>query len=278
MKLIISTVPDEPAELATWLERQLTGPDLECLIKELTAVHGQETAPSSLAEALGEDLSVALGRGLGGLPANKLRMLLRHPRLLGELQDTIVESSSPYWDARFDHPELKRIADAARESSTKFVARPARTPIYRRPWFVSLATAAVVIVAVFLANSRERAASGWGWNKPGLMTAVNNRVDHLNALANAAEEWRSRPKSTTDELRKSLQEMRDGCTSMLAAAHPQLTPDDRAWLMDKCVAWGTKLDRHLADLQTGRPVEAVRREADGTIEALVQALRARASA
>jgi hypothetical protein len=278
MKLIISTVPDEPAELAIWLERRLTGPDLEHLIEELTVVHGRETTSTNLHEALASDLSIALDRGLGGLPESKLRMLLRHPGLLGELQDAIVESGSPYWDARFDHPELKRIADSARQSFTQSVARPARTPIYRRPWFVSLATAAVVIVAVFLASSRERAASAWGWNKPGLMTATNNRADHLNALATAAEEWRARPKSTPDELRKSLQEMRDGCTKLLAARHAQLTPDDRTWLMDKCVAWGTRLDRQLADLQNGMPVEDVRREADGTIEALVQALRARASA
>lgn len=72
--------------------------------------------------------------------------------------------------------------------------------------------------------------------------------------------------------------MRDVCTGLLAPQHAQLTPEDRTWLMDQCVAWGGKLDRHPADLQAGKTIEDVRREADGTIEALVHALRARASA
>jgi hypothetical protein len=71
--------------------------------------------------------------------------------------------------------------------------------------------------------------------------------------------------------------MRDGCTKVLAAKHEPLTLDDRAWLVERCVAWGTKLDKHLADLQTGRSIEEVRREADETVDKLAQALRARAS-
>jgi hypothetical protein len=284
MRLVLATVPADPAALADWLERQIAGPDLGRLIDELSALHGDDPRNVDLAFVLGDYRPAVLERGLGALSEKRLRALLRFPKLLGELQDLVLEAGTPYWDARFDQPELTAMAGRARaallddSAPAAPAARPARTPFYRRPWVVSLATAAAVLLAVYLVGPPGNAPETWGWNRPGVVTAGNSRGEHLTALASAAEEWDGRPKGSPEELRRALQEMRDGCTKVLAAEHAQLSPDDRVWLADRCVAWGTKLDRHLADLQTGRPVDEVRREADDTVQKLAQALRARASA
>jgi hypothetical protein len=153
------------------------------------------------------------------------------------------------------------------------IRRRRRTPVYRQPWFVSLVTAVVILGTIVL--NRPPGPPTWGWNRPGLLNRGDTGAEHLRALADAADEWQARPKRTAAELRRSLKEMRDGCTALLDAGHRQLAPEDRAWLADQCVTWGTRLDRLLADLQHGRPVDDVRREADETVEAIGQALRKR---
>src|SRR5688500_12642661 len=83
--LLLPTLPDHPADLPGWLERQVGGPDLGRLIAELAAVHGTATGAPDLATALGTDRPAVLANGLGGLPADRLRTFLRHPSLLAEL-------------------------------------------------------------------------------------------------------------------------------------------------------------------------------------------------
>ena len=280
MKLVLATVPEDASELARWLDRQIAGPDLGRLIDELSAVHGAGDDRVDLPAVLGHYHPKVIEKGLGELSEKRLRALLRYPKLLADLQDAVIAANSPYWNALFDQPELAAAAGRARmsldETPVTPKARPARTPLYRHPLLVSLATAAAVLIAVYIVQRPAARSDAWGWNKPGVLTAAQTRGDHLNGLASAAEEWKSQPKSSPDELRKSLQEMRDGCTKVLAAKHEQLAADDRAWLAERCVAWGTKLDKHLADLQTGRSIDEVRREADETVEKLAQALRSRA--
>jgi hypothetical protein len=277
MTLVLPTVPEDPAELAGWLDRQIVGPDLARLIAELSAVHGPSSETTDLATVLGPDREAVLARGLGVLSEDRLRTFLRHPPLLAELQDTVTEAGSPYWDELFDHPTLARVARNARDGLIEVlrpVRRYPRPPIYLRPWFVALATAATVLMTVVL--ERTPAQRPWGWNVPRALSRGDTAAEHLTALADAAAEWRNRPRQTPAELRRAIKEMRDGCTALLAADHRALPAEDRAWLMDRCVAWGTKLDRHLADLQAGRPADEVRAEADETVDKLVQALRTRA--
>ena len=40
MKLIALEIPENPAELAGWLDRQIVGDDLAALVAELEAIHG----------------------------------------------------------------------------------------------------------------------------------------------------------------------------------------------------------------------------------------------
>jgi DNA-directed RNA polymerase specialized sigma24 family protein len=278
--LVLPTLPEDPAELPGWLDRQVAGPDLGRLIAELSAVHGPTPDAPDLATVLGPDRPAVLATGLGALSEDRLRTVLRHPSLLAELQDAVAEGGGPYWDELFDHPTLARVARRAREglAAAAVARRPARRyrrpPVYLRPWFVALTTTVVVLGTVIL--ERPPAPQRWGWTAPRALTRGHTGDERLAALAAAAAEWHGRPRQTPAELRRALKEMRDGCTVVLAADHRRLSAADRAWLSDRCVAWGTKLDRHLADLQGGRPADEVRAEADETVEKVVQALRARA--
>lgn len=275
---LLPTLPDDPAELPGWLEHLVAGPDLGRLIAELTTLHGPAADAPDLATALGPDRPAVLANGLGVLPEARLRTFLRHPSLLAELQDAVAEAGGPYWDDRFDHPTLSRMVRLARQEAfdddRPRADRRRRGRWYRKPWFVALASASIVLFTVVL--HRPAKPPAWGWARPGAVTRGDTRARHLTALADAAAEWDARPRQTPAELRRALRGMRDGCTAVLAAPHDPLTGDDRVWLIDRCVAWGAKLDRHLADLQTGRPADEVRREADATVAALVDALRERA--
>jgi hypothetical protein len=277
MTLVLPTMPEDPAELAGWLDRQVAGPDLARLIAELSAVHGPAADAPELATVVGPDRPAVLTRGLGALSEDRLRTLLRHPPLLAELQDMVTEVGGSHWDDLFDHPTLARAARNARDGFAE-VARPIRryrrSPVYLRPWFVAVATAVVVLATVVL--DKPPAPKPWGWTAPRALTRGYSGPEHLTALADAAAEWQARPRRTPAELRRALREMRDGCTAVLAADHRALPPDDKAWLADRCVAWGTKLDRHLADLQAGRLADEVRAAADETVEKLIEALRTRA--
>jgi hypothetical protein len=271
----LPSLPVDESELAAWLERHVAGPDLARLIVELTPAAGSSTDVQDLATVLGPDRAAVLASGLGVLSEPQLRLLLRHPTLLAELQDAAVEGGGPYWDDRFDHPTLSRIVRQAR--AVAFEAdrprRRSRGRWYRKPWFVALATAAVVLVTVVL--HRPAGPPTWGLARPGLMTKADSRTGHFANLARAAAEWDARPRQTPAELRRALRGMRDGCTAVLAAPHHMLTAADRAWLVDRCLTCGASLDRNLADLHAGRSSDEVRAEADATVAGLVRALRER---
>jgi hypothetical protein len=54
----------------------------------------------SLETILGNQRDAVLAHGLGSLSQERLRQLLRHPRLLLDLQELIVSSGRPFWHGR----------------------------------------------------------------------------------------------------------------------------------------------------------------------------------
>jgi hypothetical protein len=271
--LLLSAMPDRPGGVAGWLDRQVAGPSLGRLIAELTAVAGPVADRPTLEAVLGLEQAAVIAGGLTVLPADRVGLFLRNPSLLAELQDVVAEAECPYWDELFDHASLGRMVRMAREEPVALRPRRPRPPVYLRPWFAALATTVIVLGTVLLERSPR---PHWGWNRPALAGRGDTDQGHLRALANAADEWHARPKSTPAELRRALREMRDGCTAMLAAGHPLLDPADELWLADACVHWGHALDGHLADLIFGKPFNEVRGEADATVDGIVKALRKRA--
>ncbi|MFO0950747.1 MAG: hypothetical protein U0835_06245 [Isosphaeraceae bacterium] len=98
---LVLEVPDDSGELATWLDRQVVGLHLGRLVAELEAVHaGRPAGPApTLDEVLAEHGSEVLGSGLNALPRVAVRVLLRHPRLLTELQERVLLEGGPHWSA-----------------------------------------------------------------------------------------------------------------------------------------------------------------------------------
>jgi hypothetical protein len=291
-------IPDEPASLAGWIERQLTGLDLSELAAELSVVHGAPEQPShSVREVLGADLRAVLENGLGRVTPETLRQLLVQPALLLELQEIVLAEGGTYWDrisrpaATLDaHAESGRRRLAAFLSTEEQVHQTARPRIitptrgvwYRRPALVSLATAAAVLLAVFLFERFGResffapARLEWGWNKPGVLQNDRTPKDYLDRLAHAAGEWFDEHPEKAGELAERLNDFRRGCSRLILAEHAPLASKDREWLVKKCRDWAAKLDGHLTDLEAGKDTAQVRAEVDKTITNLISALRTHA--
>ena len=112
MTLYLATLPEDRLELAVALERHLVGPDLEDLIGELAALHGEADPPFDLRTWLAPERAGVLTRGLAALPLDKLRQLLRFPALLFDLQEWVLSEGGAHWDHLLDEqPEVQALVE-----------------------------------------------------------------------------------------------------------------------------------------------------------------------
>jgi hypothetical protein len=299
MNLQALDIPEDPAQLPAWIERQLTGFDLARLVAELTAVHGaaQGSTPD-LDDVLGKHKWLILTQGLGVLPADRLREFLRHPRLLLDLQELVFREGGAYWsETAPDAEHGSRIERGAGRLQTFLAGQEPRaavtTPLrprrrwYQRSWAASLATAAALLAA-FAAYEHLRPqpapiierlppdAVAWGWNKPAAMANDATPAAYLNQLADEAGEWFHKRPTEAAELAQRISEFREGCSRLIFAAHRPLPPQERQWLVENCRTWGRKLDKKLVALESGQNVLEVRDETDALIQELMGALREQA--
>lgn len=295
-------LPDDPAEMPAWLERRLVGVELGALAAELEAVHGG-AGTATLDSLLGDRRRAVLDEGLRALPPADVRALLTNPALLPQLQELVFAEGGPYWDrlggAAAEHEAL---VDAGGRSLAAFLRgerpeTPAVLPLgprdsraklrwYARPAFVSLATAAALVLAAVgydrlapqagLPPIVARAPTGWGWNKPDALAQAGTPSEYLNRLADEAQEWFKKRPEDSAAVAKRIEEFREGCSALIFSEHRPLAAKDRRWLVEKCRAWAAKLDDHVKALEAGRDPLQVRSDADQTVEKLVTALRTKA--
>ena len=185
MNLIALEIPDDPALLPVWLEEHVVGTNLAALVAELEAVHGQHGGGPglSLDQVLLGHREAVVARGLKVLPADRLRTLLRRPRLLLDLQELVLASGGPHWLDRaaraIEHVQAVERGWGSLKASLRdrpVVAgvlppsRPAtatpgapRTLLLR--WAATLATAAAVLLGVFAVeqarDARLRPRAPW---------------------------------------------------------------------------------------------------------------------
>ncbi len=268
MKTLVLSMPDHPAAVPGWLDRQLVGPHLDQLVAELEVVHGTGHA-TDLNAILGNSRGVLLSKGFAHVPQRVLSALLTSPALLLELQADVFEFGGPYW---------QRLT--AGSQPTAELRRPARSLRWLSYVGVSMATAAAVLVAVSLGGGfrpppTAQASSGWGFAKVKELPRDAGQKAVFPKLADLADEWGNK---TTDDrlaLAKRLTEFRLGC-SALQAADLNLPPADSDWLKERCLAWSAAIDRHLRDLDTTGDVVAVRTAATDTARGIAAELRQRA--
>ena len=305
MRLIALEIPDDAASLAGWLEGHLVGFDLAALVAELEAVHGPPREPLTLEKVLGDRRESVRLLGLTELPRDRVRILLRQPRLLLLLQEWLLIEGGPYWRrlaASTMSPKAAAIIARGWEpiatepaenpvSSIAITSQPAAVadvrPSSRRRWrwMVIVASAAAVLVALIITRQRPDGGPGpalltatprWGWDRPDALPQDLPSAAYLNHLADAASDWFKKRPNTPIALARRIVEFRQGCSVLILSPHRPLSDAERAWLVDKCRAWAVKLDAHLAAVEAGRDTLEVRREADETINRLITVLRERA--
>jgi len=291
MNLVVATIPENPADLAGWLERRLVGLELDGLVAELTAIHKPSVAGLALRDALNGRLDEVRESGLSCLSREQLRRLLRCPSLLLELQEEVLIHGGPYWDniastmpmLYVKVEEGRRRLPSANDSSNlprttpRLVTRPASS-WYHRTWLLSLATAALVLIAVGMWVWRPASTPtvAWGWERPGAVNPEAAPATYLSSLADSADEWfKQRPEDSAG-LAKRIGQMRQGCSALIRAPHKPLSEKDKDWLVNRCKAWSKEFDSALVSLDDGEDVIAVRDRMDAVVKKLAGALRERA--
>jgi hypothetical protein len=303
MNLVAMTIPDDPTELAGWLDRLVVGPDLGRLVAELTAVHGEPVGGAAdPEEVLGTQVQAVLAGGLGHAAPAAVRQLLIRPRSLLALQERILTEGGSYWDALANsQPELDELAESGlgrvvaalagrsvNEEAVVLRPAPPTTMVppawYGRPWFVSLATAAAVLACVYtgarqfglFSTAANPPAVAWGWARPGALPEDAPPAAYLNGLADAAGDWSKKRPDDPAGLARRIGEFRQGCSALILAEHKPLSEKDRQWLKERCRTWAGKLDLQLTALEAGEEPLKVRDNVDAIVKRLVDALHERA--
>lgn len=286
MTLVSLTIPETPAERTAWLESHLVGTQLGELVAELEAVHGTGASAGDLSTVCGGRLNEVLAFGLQVLSQDQISQLLRHPTLLLDLQDAILQGGGTYW-IRFPVPRAEQLLLASQWKQIEAGRTPPAgtaqaEPVAERrgrrgflPAFLAAVVSAAATLAVMTLQRPPLPVSGWGWDRPGAL-AVNLPPDqYLEHLATAAEEWFKKRPDTPQELARRVAQFRQGCSTLILAEHAPLAPADRDWLRERCRAWAARLDGHLGTLESGGTVADVRKAADETVTRLIAALRER---
>ncbi len=117
----------------------------------------------------------------------------------------------------------------------------------------------------------------WGWAKPGAIPSAGTAPEYLNHLADSAEEWFKKKPEDASGLAKRIDELRQGCKTLIAADHKPLAAADREWLVERCRKWSADFDKAFAEVEAGRDPAAVRAEVDATVRRIIVALHERAT-
>jgi hypothetical protein len=286
MNLVAFDLPEETNEIREWLEIQLTGPNLLQVVTQLSAVHDDEDKKLSLDELCSEQWSSILQNGLTELSSEQLSQLLTHSYLLLELQERLLLEGEEYWQQHFleqrdeqKHAQVKEyLLEQIQKTDTDPEAVQQETGYkkvaYRKIAILGFISTALVLIAVFL--NQQPAKPGWGWDRPGALTADIPADQYLNQLADSANEWFNKPTETKAELLTRLKQFRHGCETLIKAPHPQLSQRDRTWLIERCQAWAGKLDDQITALDKGTDLKSADAAADALINKLIKALRERA--
>ncbi len=175
MNLESLEMPEEPTQLAGWLEQRLAGPDLPALADELSAFRAAPAgAAPAVRELLGEWQEPVLAGGLKLAPPEVVRRLLSWPERLPDLQELVFMRGGRYWDRVLgsdgatqdiiDHSWQRLSAVLPATAPDRQAApAPAVLPLKQRPprrrvgWVVGLvAAAAAVLVAVGISRYFRR--------------------------------------------------------------------------------------------------------------------------
>ena len=287
MKLVAFEIPDDPAEIARWLETVLCHGDLRGLVAQLGAVADNSYPPANLNDLVGEQRDSMLQQGLGSLSHSQIRMLLCNPSLLLQLQETVMLDGGPYWQAKFASSRDSTTVEATRRHLQQLrgvrPVQPSSPEPRQRTWSISMLTAiaaSLLLVAFGIWRGIDREpvplASGWGWGAANGIPKDANPQDYLLELAHGADAWFDRHPNDAVALEKRLAEFQAGCERLIAAPHSALSNADRSWLLYKCRGWRTELEAQRNSVGKN-PFDNSLGRADTLAKQVSKALRERAA-
>jgi hypothetical protein len=129
MMLEILDMPEEPRELAAWLDRHLASDGLAAIVDDLSAVHAAPAELCSVEQArewLGDAAPLVLANGLGAIGDERIKQLLVRPSLLPALQELVMLEGGPYWDNLLHHSAgVQESLSRARSALSSVIAVPA---------------------------------------------------------------------------------------------------------------------------------------------------------
>lgn len=293
MNLPSLEIPAKSDELADWLESQLLGEQLRALVAELMAMHPSDGQQDSLQEVIGGSRADLLDNGLGALSREQMLCLLRQPTLLLDLQECVLVEGGSYWQQKLDGGASRgtqvdkhwRLLEQALTPEPLATVAP-RSPWYQRPLWVSLATAAAVLIAVFagqhlMSPAVQPSIPTWGWSGDDSLANEMPSPDYLRRLAGQAREWFNKRPVDQVALAERIAQFRLGCTRLITSEHPALADEDQQWLRERCQMWARDIDTHLASAESASDADSVlqaRAAMDATVNRLADAMEARADA
>lgn len=287
-------LPDSASELASWLEAKIFSDELGELIAELFVVNQLDSLAVDIPVVVSDGLerSVVID-GFSSLNRNELGYFLRNPYRLLVVQELILIEQPEHWASKFYHrsqeaiqsewktikreiasetPASEHSIPEQRPKITTSKNRPSR--LRRKRSWATLAISATIVAAMaigfwFIRESLETSPD-WGWNDTAIFALELDEADYFRLLAREADDWYDLPKTE-----KSLRQLVASCDHLIGGNHASLTPNAKAWLVEKCEAWKeslVRLESDQSDLNDQRRFE----EVDGVVKKLVAALQRKA--
>lgn len=299
-------IPDDDAQLPGWIEQMLVSPEFGEIASQLQFLNQSASSQGSSAiVAPTKSLDDATLReiatdGLASRDLETCRQLLRHPQSLVDLNDLIFEHGSDYWMGKIPQPGEEGQASQAewlsqvRDQLFAGVAEPsvarsanagsavASSGPTRRMWLaIAASIAAVGLGVAFSPLFDAPPQTAWGWMQEDALPANVSADKYLAATSDSVLQWFDRSNDTADELSANLQHLAAGCQKLIDAPHEPLSEVDRAWMLERCLAWQPAI-HSLADSAAAlspddqRAITEIRNDADDLVSRIANALKKRA--
>lgn len=306
MNIIALDLPTDPQAWPGWLEQQLVGLELRDLVEQLEILQGgPEADVPKLEQVMGEQWDRVRSDGLRVLPPATIADLIRHPRILFELQQRVLEDGGEYWERVPRSERHRQLVQAQRErlaAALTFTATNAESPklgdrstdtdrsrslvavpseplsvkshrMIDRRWLLATAALAAAMLLALLPWYRGPNSQKF-FARPGLLAGTLREDDFFRQAADAIEADWDTTVSDPQDLTQQLAELRNSCNELLAADLANLSANSRAELKGRCARWRDTFSQQLQRLsEDPGAFQKVQADANATVAKLVSVLR-----
>ena len=305
--IMILDMPEKVDDIGKWLDHHVASDHLMMVVDELSAVHGATTDSFSLDAGrswLGASAAEVFQHGLGSLPHERVRELLRRPALLPAIQQLVMLEGGEYWDRLVREAQsLPSFETVACKATSQGLRPPPRRAARSRFWLATLPLAVAAGIGLFVL--RERLADSvrprdngltltrgdgevedvskateprakWGWCRANLVADGTPPTAVPRILADSLGEWFVvSPAIGADPRVVQLQvsEMWDGCDRISSSSFKGMTPEaeQKVWRVAADLKDGLQLVlKGLREADSGTGGSSVIERAKKSVDDLVR--------